>query len=213
MLCPSCSTELPADAGFCVKCGAAVGGGQAAAAPAVAPAERLRAASSAAAANSEPEVTLWHGSYSPKAMYGSWLLAALATVAAVIASAASSYLPVVMLVAWGLVAAYWLWLIGYFVITRLSVDYTLTNQRLIHKTGILRQVTNRLEVIDVDDVTFEQGIIERLFGVGTIRLLSSDVSDPKLTLRGIDDVQNVATLIDNARREERRKRGLYMESV
>jgi uncharacterized membrane protein YdbT with pleckstrin-like domain len=188
-----------------------VGGGPAT--PAATPADRLRAASSAAAANNEAEVTLWHGSYSPKAMYGSWALATLATVAALIASVAVSYMPVVPLVAFGLVGAYWLWLVAYLVIARLSVDYTLTNQRFIHKTGLLRQVTNRLEVIDIDDVTFEQGIFERLFGVGTIRLLSSDVSDPKLTLRGIDDVHRVATLIDNARREERRKRGLYMESV
>jgi hypothetical protein len=70
-----------------------------------------------------------------------------------------------------------------------------------------------VEVIDIDDVSYSQGPIERLLGVGTIKLLSSDVSDPQLILRGIDDVQRVATLIDNARREERRRRGLYLESV
>ena len=96
---------------------------------------------------------------------------------------------------------------------RLSVEYTLTTQRLIHKHGLLHRVTNRVEVIDIDDVSYSQGPIERLLGVGTIKLLSSDVSDPQLVLRGIDNVQKVATLIDNARREERRRRGLYLESV
>ena len=38
-------------------------------------------------------------------------------------------------------------------------------------------------------------------------------SDPSLVLRGIDNVQQVASMIDNARRDERRKRGLYMETV
>jgi hypothetical protein len=52
-----------------------------------------------------------------------------------------------------------------------------------------------------------------MFGVGTIKLLSSDLSDPKLVLRGIDDVRRVANVIDDARREERRKRAVYMETV
>jgi hypothetical protein len=43
--------------------------------------------------------------------------------------------------------------------------------------------------------------------------LSSDTSDPKLFLKGIDDVKRVADLIDDARRSERRKRGMYIESV
>ena len=72
---------------------------------------------------------------------------------------------------------------------------------------------NRIEVIDIDDVTVEQGLIERMFGVGTIRLLSSDTSDPKLFLRGIDDVKRVAAMIDDVRRDERRKRGMYIETV
>jgi hypothetical protein len=101
----------------------------------------------------------------------------------------------------------------YYVKERLSADYTLTSQRLLHRRGILSQATDRIEVIDIDDVRYTQGIVERMFGVGTIRLLSSDTSDPTLILRGIDDVQRVANLIDNARREERRKRGLYMETV
>jgi membrane protein YdbS with pleckstrin-like domain len=145
-------------------------------------------------------------------MYGSWALAVLATVAGAIASVLVPW-PGTWLVAGVIVAALWLVLIGYYLLMRLSVDYSLSNQRFVHKIGLLRRVTNRVEVIDIDDVQYEQGLFERMFGVGTIRLLSSDMSDPKLTLRGIDDVQRVATMIDNARREERRRRGLYVESV
>jgi hypothetical protein len=77
----------------------------------------------------------------------------------------------------------------------------------------LSRTTNRVEVIDIDDVQVQQGFVERMLGVGTIKLLSSDTSDPVLSLRGIADVNRVATLIDNARRDERRKRGLYVEAV
>ena len=44
--------------------------------------------------------------------------------------------------------------------------------------------------------------------VGTILLVSSDASQPNLTLAAVSNVSNVAGLIDEARREERRKRGL-----
>ena len=182
------------------------------AAVAATPADKLRAAQTAGAANTELEQPLWHGGYSAKAMYGSWLLAGVVTLIAVVASVVVP-LPLTWLIAVVIMAALWIGLLGHYLIARLSVDYTLTTQRLMHRRGILRQVTDRIEVIDIDDVQYVQGIIDRMFGVGTIKLLSSDVSDKTLIMPGIDDVQRVANLIDNARREERRKRGLYMEAV
>jgi uncharacterized membrane protein YdbT with pleckstrin-like domain len=176
------------------------------------PAEQLRAGGRTAASD-EPEQQLWHGSYSPKAMYGSWLLAAAVTILAIVASVFFSQTGFVPVASGIIVVVLWLSLLGYLLYERLSVEYTLTNHRFIHKVGILRRVTTRIETIDIDDVTFEQGIIERMFGVGTIRLLSSDTSDPKLFLKGIDEVKRVADLIDDARRSERRKRGIHIESV
>ena len=54
----------------------------------------------------------------------------------------------------------------------MSVHYLLTTQRFIHETGILRRVNDRIELLDMDDITFEQGLLERLVGVGTIRIAS-----------------------------------------
>ena len=206
MICPDCKTELPANSTFCSKCGRKL----AEAGPTAA--EKLRGGQAAAASEPAAEQQLWNGGYSIKAMYGSWALALLVTIAAVVAAILLPN-PITWLVAAVVVIALWVVLFGYYMLMRLGVDYTLTNQRFIHKAGLLRRVSNRVEVIDIDDVQYEQGLFERMFGVGTIKLLSSDLSDPKLTLRGIDDVQRVANLIDNARREERRKRGLYVESV
>jgi uncharacterized membrane protein YdbT with pleckstrin-like domain len=93
------------------------------------------------------------------------------------------------------------------------VRYLLTNQRFMHESGVLRRITNRIEVLDMDDITFEQGLVERMLGVGSIRVHSSDVSHPELFLHGIDNVAEVANLIDNTRRTERRKRGLHIESI
>jgi membrane protein YdbS with pleckstrin-like domain len=213
MLCPSCNTPLAPDASFCSKCGAKLAGA-AAARPAGTPADALRAAKASVgnSVGTEGERELWHGSFSPKAMYGSWLLAGVATLIAAVVSVLFP-LPVTWLAAGAIVAVLWLVLIVQYLIERWSVSYALTTQRFVHQRGLLKRVINRIEVIDVDDVTVEQGFIERMFNVGTIKLLSSDTSDPTLLLRGIDDVKRIATLIDDARRDERRKRGLYMEAV
>jgi membrane protein YdbS with pleckstrin-like domain len=209
MLCPACNSETTAESIFCPKCGHRLAN-PAPVAAAATPAEKLRGDRSAGA---DPERPLWRGSYSAKAMYGQWLLGIVVTLVAVALAVffwPTFFAPVA---AAAIVVILWICLLGFYFYERLSVDYTLTSQRFVHQKGLLSRVINRVEVIDIDDVTVEQGFIERMFGVGTIKLLSSDTSDPKLLLRGIDDVKRVATMIDDARRDERRKRGVHIESV
>jgi membrane protein YdbS with pleckstrin-like domain len=208
MLCPSCSTTVPSDSVFCPKCGHRLADPAPAGAKQT-PAEKLRGDRGD---NNEPERQLWHGSYSPKAMYGQWLLAIVVTLVAIVLCVILPN-PITWMAAGVIVPVLWLCIGAFYLYERLSVDYMLTTQRFVHQTGFLRRVINRVEVIDIDDVTVEQGFIERMFGVGTIKLLSSDTSDPKLLLRGIDDVKRVATMIDDCRRDERRKRGMYIETV
>jgi uncharacterized membrane protein YdbT with pleckstrin-like domain len=95
---------------------------------------------------------------------------------------------------------------------RMTVHYRLTTYRFFHETGLLSRVGNRVEVIDIDDVTVSQGVIERMFGIGTLRISSSDTTHPELTLPGIDDARRVADLIDGARRAERQRRGLHLDA-
>ena len=216
MLCPTCNTDMPANASFCPKCGKSM---DEAAAPrsAAGPAPQATAAAPAhlaarGSAAKEPEQQLWTGSYSPKAMIGWWILEAIVVVAAVAVSVITLQF-YVMIAAAVIAVGMGLWLLLWLLIKRLSLEYTLTSQQLIHKEGLLRRVTNRIEVIDIDDVTHEQNLIERFLGVGSILVLSSDKSHPRLYLHGIDDVQRIADLIDNTSREERRKRGVFVEQV
>jgi len=99
------------------------------------------------------------------------------------------------------------------VLRRISVHYLLTTQRFIHESGVLRRVNNRIEVLDMDDITFEQSLLERLTGVGTIRIVSHDRTTPELSIRGIENVKHVAGLFDDARLAERRRRGLHVEQI
>jgi len=74
-------------------------------------------------------------------------------------------------------------------------------------------VTDRIENIDMDDITYEQKFIERFVGVGTVIISSSDRTHPELRLIGIENVKEVADQMDDIRRAERRRRGLHIESI
>lgn len=207
MKCPKCSAETDDKSQFCSKCGKSLS-------DEAGSAERFKQSlTSRSGAANVAEEDVWQGTFSPKALYGTWLLCAGLTLAAIGLGAMFIVVPVawVALVV-GLVVL-WLYPIATLLYQRLSVHYRLTNQRFFHERGILRRVTDRIEVIDMDDISFEQGLIERMLGVGTIRIASSDQSHPKLVLKGIDDVKKVAAQIDDVRRAERLRRGVFVESV
>lgn len=159
----------------------------------------------------EPEETLWNGGYSPKAMIGSW--ATLVVVSIALLVAAIMFTGFSFSVAFAIIAVLWVLIAANYARMRLGFHYELTSQRFIHKTGLLTRRTDRIEVIDIDDVSYQQGPIQRMFGVGCINITSSDRSDPFLHLIGIDKVSEVAGLIDDVRRAERRRRSLHIESI
>lgn len=218
MKCPKCGAEVQAEAVYCHVCGVRLD-----ASPPDAPEEdavaegkenfNQRAAVSRGRTDTVEE-DLWQGGFSPRAMFGTWigcgLVTAVALMAALLLSAVAPWLWMIALPA---VLALWAWQGVRFALRRLGLSYRLTNQRFFHESGILRRTTNRIEVIDMDDITYTQGVVDRFFGVGTIKVSSTDVSHPVLTIEGIDDVQRVAGLIDNARRAERLRRGLHIETV
>lgn len=164
----------------------------------------------------EKERELWRGGFSGMSMIGSWIAAAIITVAVI---AALLKVPVIGSndFAWyagiGMAILVWIYLIGLMLYRKLGMHYTVTNQRLRHREGILMRKLDRLELIDIDDVSYRQGPIQAILGVGNITVNSSDSSHPELVMYGIANVRRVADIIDDARRDERSKRGLYVEAI
>jgi membrane protein YdbS with pleckstrin-like domain len=207
MQCKECGREAPAESAFCPKCGAPFDDGATdndAGLPRTLASGRGRG-------NTPPEEDLWVGSYSAKAMAGTTLSAAALTVLGMIAATFGGPAGWVALLVAAIVV--WCGLALVYFYRRLTVHYRLSTYRFFHDRGLLSRTGNRVEVIDVDDVTVEQGPIERMFGVGTISIRSSDTTDPELRLPGIDNVRAVADLIDGTRRAERQRRGMFMENV
>lgn len=225
MHCPACGVEVIEQAVYCHRCGQrleppsqepSAGAREGAGTPAPDspdPRERLQRAIGAETDRDAPaETELWEGSYSPRAMLGAWTLSIGVTVVLLLLGIWAASAPVWKLLIAGILVL-WLYQWAVLMLRRLGVRYLLTNQRLLHETGILRRVTDRIEVLDVDDVTLEQGLVERLLGIGTIRVVSSDRTHPELLLRGIDNAKHVANLLDDVRRNERRRRGLHIEQI
>ncbi len=163
-----------------------------------------------------PEEDLWSGDYSAKAMYGSWLAAAVATIAGLVLILVIEGLRANPMAWWiyaGAVVVLWGYLLLTFVYMKWVCYYELTSQRLRHRDGIFIRTMNRIELVDIDDIVYRQGIIQRMLNVGNIVLKSRDMSHPELTLKGISDVKRVADLIDNARITERRRRAVRFEAL
>ena len=209
MLCKECGTELAEGSAFCHQCGRNLN--ESAPAKEEAAIDRFKSAVSDRQQDDDgPEEDLWAGTYSKWAMLGWGLIAVAVTLVLIIVA---FVVPVTWPVMIGVIVIMWLALGLQLVYRQLSVHYYLTNQRFLHEKGILWRTTDRIEVIDIDDVTFQQGPVERLLGVGTIHITSSDRTHPELVLPGIENCRDVATQIDDLRRQERRSRGLHIESV
>ncbi|MFO0896915.1 MAG: PH domain-containing protein [Pirellulales bacterium] len=216
MRCRFCGGEVGETATFCPTCGERLSETPApqpvASPPAdeeASPVNRVRRRNTA----DDPEAEIWQGSYSPKAMYGEWVAGGVATVGAIVLAVLLVPTGVGTAIVFGLVVLMWLFLAARLLYLKYSVNYRLTSQRFVHQSGLLSRVTDRIEVIDMDDISFAQGPIQRMLGVGTIRITSSDRTHPELVLRGIENVADVSGLIDNARRKERVRRGLHIEAV
>jgi membrane protein YdbS with pleckstrin-like domain len=222
MQCPHCGGEIPDGAAFCPGCGRRMADapvqhtgqplGKSPAPPANTAAQLQNRSAQIRAAGDVAEQELWRGSYSYKAMFGTILSAVVITVVALVALVIFHAKWLVVIIVLACVALLWLIVGSTMLHRKLGIRYRLTNQRFFLERGILRRVTERIEVIDIDDLQFEQNLVERMFDVGSITLSSTDRSVPKFWLQGIEHVQEVSDLIDQARRAERNRRGLYIES-
>jgi hypothetical protein len=159
----------------------------------------------------DPEHVLWEGGFSSSALAGYWLIAGLLTLT----------LGCIGLARHGWSHGLFLALVGavvfgggvglYLAYRRLREHATLTNLQFVHQTGLLRRVTERIDVIHIDDVAYWQGTWQRRVGVGSLKIMSGDRAVSELVLHGIRHVADVAARIDRARREERIRRGLFIE--
>ena len=89
-----------------------------------------------------------------------------------------------------------------------STRYRLTSQRLFAQTGLIAKNLEEVELFRVKDVTLSQGVLDRLLGVGTVTVLSTDDTAPELDLAGIRDPLAAKEALRTAFRAARQREGL-----
>jgi membrane protein YdbS with pleckstrin-like domain len=77
----------------------------------------------------------------------------------------------------------------------LSTEYTVTNRRLITRSGILTRKGHDIPMPRISDVASERGVIDRMLGCGT--LILADASEQKVHLHDIPRVEDVQLKIAN----------------
>ena len=78
----------------------------------------------------------------------------------------------------------------------MTTTYTVTNRRLITRTGILSRRGHDIPLPRINDVAYEHGLVDRLFGCGT--LVISDASERgSVVLHDIPQVEQVQLRISD----------------
>jgi uncharacterized membrane protein YdbT with pleckstrin-like domain len=91
-----------------------------------------------------------------------------------------------------------------------STRYRLTTQRLFVQKGLIGKQLEEVELFRVKDVTLSQGMLQRMLDVGTVVVLSTDDTAPRLELAGIPQPMAVKETLRGAFRAARQREGMRM---
>lgn len=94
----------------------------------------------------------------------------------------------------------------------LGRGYRLTTQRLFIESGILSKTIDQTELIRVDDVRVYKSLFDRVFNLGTISLLSTDVTNKEITIEGVCDAESIAEKV-RAHMRAQRSKALFVENL
>ena len=76
-----------------------------------------------------------------------------------------------------------------------ATSYTVTNQRVMIEQGLVAKTVDEIDLRYIEDSLFHQSIGDRILGIGSVTLLSSDKTTPRATLRSIREPRKVRELI------------------
>lgn len=138
------------------------------------------------------EVTLWQGARSQVTNLGKYFIALL-VIAGIIIAGILSLLPLL----WILCIVPVLYMLWVWVATK-AESFTLTTERLRLKKGVFNQVFEEVELYRVKDVSHSRNVLQRMLGLGTIALLTSDRGQENIL---IESVRSSDELREHLRRQ------------
>ncbi len=140
---------------------------------------------------STEEHAIWKGSPSQVVNLGVYVLCVLAAALIVVVSLLTQTYLLNLLLALPVLYALWKYL------DKRKETYEVTTQRIRFREGVFSRRTDELELYRVKDSVLMEPFSLRLFGLGTIHLITSDTTAPDAYLRAVRDP---AALRDRIRR-------------
>jgi uncharacterized membrane protein YdbT with pleckstrin-like domain len=86
---------------------------------------------------------------------------------------------------------------------RASTKYLITNQRLRISRGIVRKNVQETRLERVQNVNYEQGALDRMFGVGTVDFDTAGTDDSEFRFEWVNEPEQVVRAVDRAIEEAR----------
>jgi uncharacterized membrane protein YdbT with pleckstrin-like domain len=84
---------------------------------------------------------------------------------------------------------------------RMTTTYTITNQRLTIRRGILSRHLQQTRVERVQNVNVDQSVIDRIVRVGQVDFDTAGADDSDFTFRGVANPDLVVRAVDEAHRD------------
>jgi uncharacterized membrane protein YdbT with pleckstrin-like domain len=91
--------------------------------------------------------------------------------------------------------------IGY--LRRISTRYLITTQRLRISRGLLRRKVQETRLERVQNVNYQQGVLERMLGVGTVDFDTAGTDDSEFRFDWVNGPEDVVRAVDRAGEEAR----------
>jgi len=111
------------------------------------------------------------------------------------------------------IAAGGLWLAAKLIRGVYGHRYRLSDERLFIDRGLFSQTIDQTELIRVDDVRVHKSFINRLLGIGSVEVISTDVTDSNARIVGVAQAEDVAEGIRSRMRAMRKQHSLYVDRL
>jgi uncharacterized membrane protein YdbT with pleckstrin-like domain len=83
-------------------------------------------------------------------------------------------------------------------VKRMATVYTITNQRLRIKRGLLAKKIQQTRIDRVQNVNTDQSVVERMLRVGTVDFDTAGTDDSEFTFAGVSSPNKVVEAVDRA---------------
>lgn len=84
-----------------------------------------------------------------------------------------------------------------------NTKYTISNERIICESGIFTKKIEEVELYRIRDFQVTRSFVQRLFGVGSINIISTDKTTPEIELQCVPETLEIKEYIRTCTEQQR----------